>query len=388
MLFSIKKISAFLFLFLLFWVGVQPNLNAQTTQEKSVSKPLKSKEVLITMEKVALWQLNDWRLKGPRWPLWDWTNGACYTGILAISEISKNPIYEQRLIEIGESLNWNTGPRRFFADDYCIGQTYAILYKKYKNPKMIANWQKLADSIIAKPNNESLEWKNKIQNREWAWCDALFMGPTALAYLSSATGDQKYLDIANKLFWKTTDYLYDPEEQLYFRDASFFNKKEKNGRKVFWSRGNGWVMGGIVRILENMPENYPYRKKYEVLFQEMASKIITLQQADGSWHASLLDPNNYNIKETSGTGFYCYALLWGMNNGLLSKSETWPVVKKAWGALSSSVKEDGKLGYVQPIGASPDKVDENSTEVYGTGSFLLAGSELYKFIKSNKQIAK
>lgn len=388
MLISLKKRNTVLFLCLLCWIGHSLNLQAGTIEVESDSKPLKSKQVLKTMEKVALWQLRNWDDKGPRWPLWDWTNGACYTGILAISEISKNPIYDRKLIEIGESLNWNTGPHRFFADDYCIGQTYAILYKKYKNPKMIANWQKLADSIIAKPNNESLAWKNKIQNREWAWCDALFMGPTALAYLSSATGEQKYLDIASKLFWKTTDYLYDKEEQLYFRDASYFNKKEKNGQKVFWSRGNGWVMGGIVRILESMPENYPDRQKFEGLYQEMAAKIITLQQADGSWHASLLDPNSFNIKETSGTGFYCYALLWGMNNGLLDKSETWPVVKKAWAALSSSVKENGMLGYVQPIGASPDKVDANSTEVYGTGAFLLAGSELYKFIKSNKQIAK
>lgn len=351
-------------------------------------KPLKSKDVLIQMEKVANWQFGDWDAKGMKHPKWDWTNAACYTGIVALAEISKNKVYEDRLIKIGESLNWNTGPKRFYADDYCVGQTYSILYQRNKDPKMIAQWKRQADSIIAQPHTESLEWKNVIQHREWAWCDALYMGPTALAYLSTATGEQKYLDIATKLWWKTTDYLYSKEDSLYFRDASYFNKKEKNGKRVFWSRGNGWVLAGLVRVLENMPADYPDRKRFENLYQEMAAKIISLQQPDGSWYASLLDPSNFNIKETSGTGFYTYALLWGMNNGLLDKTKTWPVIKSAWNALNTSVKDDGMLGNVQPIGAAPDKVNENSTEVYGTGAFLLTGSELYKFINQNKKIAK
>ena len=59
------------------------------------------------------------------------------------------------------------------------------------------------------------------------------------------------------------------------------------------------------------------------------------------------------------------------------------MVQKAWIALSNCVQTNGKLGYVQQIGAAPDKVNENSTEVYGVGAFLLTGSELCKFLKNN-----
>src|SRR5690606_26703821 len=121
----------------------------------------------------------------------------------------------------------------------------------------------------------------------WAWCDALFMGPPALGYLTQATGDPKYLDTASKLWWKSSDYLYDNEEHLFFRDSRYFDKKEANGKKVFWGRGNGWVMGGLVRILEVMPQNHPDRKKFEKQFKEMSKRIASLQQPDGSWHASL-----------------------------------------------------------------------------------------------------
>jgi len=347
---------------------------------------LQKEYILNMMHKVADWQLNAWNTTGFKHPKGDWTNAACYTGLFAFGSMPGNEKYLTALVNIGNDLNWETGKDRYMADSYCIGQMYSLLYTKYKDPKMIANFRLLADSIVSKPHDESLEWKNRIQSREWAWCDALYMGPTALSYLSTATGDPKYLNTATKLWWKTTDYLFDHEEHLYFRDGSYLQKKEKNGQKVFWSRGNGWVLGGLVRVLDNMAANYPDRKKFESLYKEMEAKIASIQQPDGSWHASLLDPESYPIKETSGTGFYCYSVLWGLNHGLLDEKTYWPVAKKAWAALTSSVHPDGMLGYVQPIGASPDKVSDTSTEVYGVGAFLLTGTQLYEYVNKHPKV--
>jgi len=368
-----KSLLTFLISILLFTVHSQK-------QKDSVFTP---SYVLKIMQRAADWQLNDWTTKGFKRAKWDWTNAAAYTGIMELAKLSADSSYMNFLVNIGDSLNWNTGPRRFHADDYCIAQTYANLYGIYKDEKMITPFRHLADSIVTQPHVEALEWKNRIAEREWAWCDALFMGPTALAYLSSATGEQKYLDIATRLWWKTTDYLYDKDEHLYFRDQTFFDKKEKNGQKVFWSRGNGWVLAGLVRVLENMPAKHSERKKFIKLYKEMASRIAGLQQTDGSWHASLLDPASYPIKETSGTGFYTYSILWGINNKILKKKKYFPVIEKAWRALTGSVHTDGMLGYVQAIGAAPGQADSNSTEVYGVGAFLLTGAELYKYLNKD-----
>jgi rhamnogalacturonyl hydrolase YesR len=342
----------------------------------------KPKQVLKIMKKVADWQLNNWEEKGYEWPKWDWTNATAYTGLFELGNISSKK-YHNSLIAIGNELNWNTGPNRFYADDYCIAQTYTNLYIKYKEDKMIAKFKLLADSIVNQPHTESLEWKNEINHREWAWCDALFMGPPPLSYLATATSERKYLDISDKLFWKTYDYLYDKEEFLFYRDGSNFTKKEKNGKKVFWSRGNGWVMAGLVRVIDNLPQDYPSRDRYIKLYKEMSAKMASIQQPDGSWHTSLLDPKSYPLKETSGTAFYTYALLWGLNNGILDKETYWPVVKKSWSALATAVQPDGLLGYVQPIGWQPAPASKNSTASFGTGAFLLAGSEIYKYIKNN-----
>lgn len=361
------------------------NSNQLSAQEFSQNKAtLKPKTILKTMQKVAGWQLMDWQKNGYKWPKWDWTNATGYAGLLELGKISKSSKYVNYILSIGDELNWNTGPERFYADDYCIAQTYVNLYLTYKDEKMLANFKLLADSIVAMPHTESLEWKNEINHREWAWCDALFMGPPTLAYLATATGNTKYLDITDKLWWKTYDYLYDKEEHLYYRDGSNFIKREKNGKKVFWSRGNGWVMAGLVRVIDNLPSNYPTRERYITLYKEMAVKIGSLQQSDGSWHTSLLHPESYATKETSGTGFYTYALLWGLNKGVLDKATYWPVVAKAWEALVSSIQPNGMLGYVQPIGWQPAPTSENSTAVFGVGSFLLAGCEMHKYCQQNK----
>lgn len=367
-----KKILIAIVCFLIFQEG-----NAKNTDDSLFKK----KNILAIMEKVADWQLKEWEAKGSAYRWDDWTNAAGYTGLYALSTISSKNIYRNVLIEKGEQLHWQTGSRRFFADDYCIGQMYCLLYSKYKDKKMILPFKDLADSICLLPHTEDLEWKDQIQLREWAWCDALFMGPTSLSYLSSVTGEKKYLDIALKLWWKTTDYLYDSSEHLFSRDGSYLNKKEKNGAKVFWSRGNGWVLAGLVRVLENMPQDHPDRKRLISLYKNMSLKIAELQQPDGTWHASLLDPASYPVQEMSGTGFFTYSLLWGINHKLLDRKKYWPIIQRSWKALTEAVHEDGMLGYVQPIGAAPNTVTAGSTEIYGVGAFLLAGNELYRCMK-------
>lgn len=337
--------------------------------------------ILKHMKKVADWQINEFKEGNVKIPKTNWENGALYAGLVALNKIDNDRAYDKFLLEIGESNKWDMGRNRLFADDYCVAQMYTQMFMIHKNPGMIIKWAALADTIVAHQYNEPLKVAPDINLREWAWCDALFMGPPALAYLSTAKKDLKYLKKADTLWRKTSDYLYDKDEHLYYRDSRFFDMKEKNGKKVFWSRGNGWVMGGLVGVMENMPKNFPTRKFYETQFKEMAEKVATLQQADGSWHASLLDPVTFSEKETSGTGFFCYAITWGIRKGLLSKKKYLPVVEKAWSAISSSIHPNGKLGYVQKVGDQPGAAGYESTNVYGVGALLLAGSELYQMTK-------
>jgi len=341
----------------------------------AAAEKTESKGVLEIMERVA-----DWQLANPsKHPLTHWPQAALYTGFMALDKTSTSPRFREAMVRMGETNQWKLGGRVYDADDHCVGQTYVELWNRFHDDKMLAPMRTRFDEILAKPAPvPTLDFTKPRARDRWSWCDSLFMGPPAWIRLWAATSDKRHLDFAVTNWWITSDYLYDTKEQLYFRDSTYFEKREANGAKIFWSRGNGWVMGGLVRMLQYLPKDHPDRTRFEQQFKDMAAKILTCQQTDGLWRASLLDPASYPLKEASGSGFFTYAFAWGINEGLLERKTFEPAVSKAWNALIGCVTPEGKLTHVQPIGADPKKFAEDTTEAYGVGAFLLAGSEVWR----------
>ena len=346
-------------------------LAAQTAPLRDAVEP---QAVLRAMTTVADWQLANPSTHKPN----EWQQAPFWAGVYELAVRSSN---RQRYLDAirrnGESVQWQPGPEPFLADDHAITQSYFLLFRLEADRRMIEPALARFDEMLQAPFAESLEFSDDKTLREWVWCDALFMSPPALALATSTTGDGRYAGLMDRLWWKTADYLYDKEEHLFFRDSRFFDQRERNGKKVFWSRGNGWVLAGLVRVLQYLPGDHAGRKRFVALFQEMAPRIAGLQGADGYWRASLLDPDSRPIPETSGTGFFTYALAWGINEGLLGR-EYEPTVRRGWSALVRAVQPSGKLGYVQRVGDAPGDTGPEQTEIYGTGAFLLAGSELFR----------
>jgi len=329
-----------------------------------LSPGLKRPEILKAMKKVADWQLQH---SEGRYNI-QWTFAALYDGFLAASKTTGDNRYRDRVLQIASDNHWEFGPRFAHADDEAIGLTYLTLYADDPKLDEIAPTRDGMDKLLARPDDPK---KNL-----WWWCDALYMAPPVLAQLSIATGDHRYLDFMNREWWITSGALYDPGEHLYFRDDRFLTMHEANGKKVFWSRGNGWVLAALALVLERMPADYPDRAKYEKQFKEIAERVAGLQQSDGLWRASLLDPDSYPNPEISGSGFFTFAMAWGIHHKLLDRKTYLPVIKKSWQGMLTHVYADGRLGSIQPIGGEPGKFKPSSSYVYGVGAFLLAGSEL------------
>lgn len=362
-----KKMKMIVVVCLVFFTSMHSAINSQTIFE---SKYIKQSMLRAT----------DWQLKHPRYDLWDWTNGALYTGISAAYKATKDEFYLNAILEMGEKNQWKPGERVMHADDHAIAQAYIDVYRIKKDPKMIETFRKMMDQFLITPYQP-----NGIETITWWWCDALFMAPPALTKLSAATGDMRYLQKSDSLYHECYNLLFDKNEHLFARDLNYVikntatDRREKNGQKVFWSRGNGWVLGGLAIMLSDMPKSYKGRSFYVSLFKEMSARVASLQQADGLWRASLLDPDSYPGAEASGSGFYTFALTWGINNGLLSLDSYLPVVKKGWSGLNSLIQPQGYVGWCQPIGWDPRKnFCAENCEVYGTGAYLLAGSEVLK----------
>jgi len=323
--------------------------------------------VLAIMKEAANYQIDagpgagnaDWVNK--------WTESVFYMGVMATYTATRDATYLAAASTWATRNEWTllagtTKPPTRSADNQSAGQVYTEIY--LLDPVVaneIKNSQASIDAMIADPNPGHVDW--------W-WCDALFMAPPLIARLGAATGQPKYASFLDTMWSNASSALFDPGHGLFWRDSTFVHTD------TYWSRGNGWVMGGIVRILEYLPPTDPQWNSYASLLRTMAASVAPLQGTDGLWRSDLLHPAAFPNPETSGTSLFTYALAWGIRHGILDSDMYLPTVVLGWAGLVANVTAQGRLKYVQGTGSAPAAATADETYDYGVGAFLLAGSEI------------
>jgi rhamnogalacturonyl hydrolase YesR len=327
------------------------------------------------MKKVNTWQLeHPWKPEDRNWIRATW-----YTGVMAAFDATRDEDYLKQSLAWAKKHEWQPGNEPSGANVLTCGQTYLELWFLRHEPERIAPTVAWLNSGAASTPSGARAWY--LEGGQ-CYADSLYVAPPTLAMLAKATGDHKYVNWMNAFYWDVYDELFAPDEQLFYRDKRFIGAKTANGRKVIWSRGNGWVFAGLPRILHYLPEDDPSYGRYEALFKTMAAAIARCQGKDGLWRANLADPAEYPSPETSGTGFFIYGLAWGLNQGVLAQDTCLPVVRKAWAGLAGCVSDEGKVQWGQKVGDRPAAVQQADTHEYVTGSFLLAASEMLRLARS------
>ena len=320
-----------------------------------------------------------------------WDNAAYHTGNMEAYFLTKNEDYRKYSEAWAERNQWKgaksenksawkynygeTDEHVLFGDWQICFQTYIDLYTIEPNEVKIARAREVMEYQMSTSNNDY-----------WWWVDGLYMVMPVMTKLYKITRNKLYLDKMYEYFTYANSIMYDGDEKLYYRDAKYVYPKHKsaNGKKDFWARGDGWVFAGLAKVLKDLPPDDSHRSEYVTKFRGIASAIKQVQHPDGYWTRSLLDSSHAPGPETSGTAFFTYGLLWGMNNGYLNRDEYIPTVVKSWNYLTNvALHANGKIGYVQPIGerAIPGQVvDKNSTSNFGVGAFLLAACEMYRYL--------
>ena len=311
-----------------------------------------------------------------------WTRTVYYEGLLALYSIYPDTEYYAYAYQWGDFHKWGMwrGTTTRHADNYACGQVYIDMYNLCPKPEILLNVKSNLNMLVNTP-----------QINEWWWIDAIQMGMPGFAKMGKLTGEQKYFDKMWQMYEYTRNQhgehgMFNQKDGLWWRDQDFDPPyKEPNGEDCYWSRGNGWVYAALVRVLDEIPANEVHRQDYINDFLTMSKAIKACQREDGFWNVSLHDPNHFGGKELTGTSLFVYGMAWGIRNGLLDRDEYLPIVLKAWNAMvKDAVHPDGFLGYVQGTGKEPKEgqpVTYDSKpdfDDFGTGCFLLAGSEIYK----------
>ena len=245
----------------------------RTDQEaKGFSSKWNKKDITIVADTVFRWVMKTYQ-KDKNYCNQGWVSGVLYNGLFDWAEITDKKEYFDFMKRIFSRYYWQLGNRMYHGDDLCVGQVYLDMYAKYKQEKMWIPTKARIDWIIENPPIGNIDITKGVSDRWW-WCDALYMAPAIFTRLYTLTGDKKYLKFAHKEYLDCYEHLYDKDEHLFFRDGKYLNAKDEKGGKVFWSRGNGWVLGGLAEVLKYLPEeDKKYRPFYEQLLQEMSEKI-------------------------------------------------------------------------------------------------------------------
>ncbi|MEN9381474.1 MAG: hypothetical protein RI940_355, partial [Bacteroidota bacterium] len=311
-----------------------------------------------------------------------WTRSVYYEGLMALHTIDPQSKYYDYAVQWGEKHKWELawGATSLHADNHCAGQTYIDLYLIDKKEERIRDIKASIDMMVKTDKKD-----------DWSWVDALQMAMPVFTKLGVIYNDTNYFRKMYDLYSFSKNQhggngLYNRNEHLWWRDKDFVPPyKEPNGENCYWSRGNGWAFAALARTLSLLPKSDPHYAEYLQDFKDMAVAILPLQRTDGFWNVSLMDPNHFGGKETSGTALFTYGFAWGINQGILDKKKYSSAITKAWNGMSSeALHENGKLGYVQGTGKEPkdgQPVTYDSVpdfEDYGLGTFLLAGTEIYK----------
>ena len=268
-----------------------------------------------------------------------------------------------------------------FGDNQICFQVYADLYQIYGQDKMVQRAKEVMEYQLSTPKNDYI----------W-WSDGLYMVMPVMTKMYKITNNIKYLDKLYDYFKYADNIMFDKEENLYYRDKKYVYPKHKsiNGKKDFWARGDGWVLAAFAKVLQDLPSDFTHRDFFIERFQQMSKAVIAIQQKDGYWSRSMMDEAHAPGPETSGTAFFMYGLMWGVNNGYLSKDIYMPAIEKAWEYLSkTALQKKGRVGYIQPIGekAIPGQVvDANSSYDFGVGAFLLAACEYARYLEVPNQV--
>lgn len=274
--------------------------------------------------------------------------------------------------------NWDVD----MANNHLAGHAWLTLYDQKPDTTYLNGIRRELDRFMTIPFTGKDAW--------W-WCDALYMAPIAFHHMTQSTGDVRYRQFAHEKWWVTTALLQDPETKLFYRDTHYVYDPVKvkvrpksvsnTGGKVLWSRGNGWVVAGLVRILPYLSDKEPatkaMRAQYVRQLQQMMQAVVQRQRADGGWTVSMED-STFKTSETSATALFAYAMAAGIKQGVLPAKTYEKPMQRAWIFLSGQITTTGKVTGAQRVGHDPTATQMEKPDHFSQGVWLQAAQAVHE----------
>ncbi|MDD3946364.1 MAG: glycoside hydrolase family 88 protein [Clostridia bacterium] len=272
--------------------------------------------------------------------------------------------------------------------------TYAM-QKKTGNPAYKALTDRVLDYIINEPrligdavNHLGNSFIGKFYPKS-IWVDSLMMFSVFPAIYASENGDKELLDIAARQPAVYAKYMMDSEENLWYH--SYWVKKATHYpiNKVFWGRGNGWVISALPKILDRIGD-HPEKQNIIDILAKTSEGLLKCQREDGAFDTVLQKPNK-TYRELSATALIADGWLHAVRMGYLPETYLEPALQ-AFKAVDDAIIINKKGVYMpeisgptSPLPPSPYLVYKITPKAknlaYGVAAYLWAAMEYDRISK-------
>jgi unsaturated rhamnogalacturonyl hydrolase len=204
-----------------------------------------------------------------------------------------------------------------------------------------------------------------------------------LAKAGSINNDSNYFEEAVRQFELYDSLVRFPHNGLYSQGLGFLDDLHELSPSA-WSRGQGWILRGLVSTMEYLPEETEYMERMGKILISYVDSLLKHQAESGFWHQLVDRPIDESSPETSGTGFIAYYLALALHNRFIEGEQYELATRKAIKAVKSQIQPDGSVDngcygpgtiisiekYYRTQGVS------NEPHLFGTTIFALAGEIL------------
>ncbi len=212
-----------------------------------------------------------------------------------------------------------------------------------------------------------------------------------MAKAGAITGDSTYFDEALKQFELYHQTVRHPETGLYTQGKGWLENPASLSPGA-WSRGQGWMLRGMISTYIFLPEYSFHRERLTPLIKDFVDTLIQYQDSNGMWHQLVHLPFKDSYEETSGTAFIAYYLTLALDLGVLKGKKYCNALEKAFKGLHQQISSEGDIlnackgpGTIYSIDKYyKTKAPVNEKHGIATMIFALAGEKKFKQICSNK----
>ncbi len=179
------------------------------------------------------------------------------------------------------------------------------------------------------------------------WVDSLMMFSVFPMRYANENHDSDLLNFAARQPRLYGKYMQDPQDKLWYHSYWVKSKTHYPRKKIYWGRGNGWVICALPMILDYLPDQHEERTEIIKIFQETSERLLKYQREDG-YFETVLNTDGKTYRESSATALIAAGWMHGVRCGWLDECYIEPA-KKAFRAVVDNFQAHDGLVYMTEI---------------------------------------